>query len=42
LVILETPDDFLSVSRFYEEFPQVNTNEALVYLKEYNHLPHQQ
>ncbi|MEQ9551353.1 MAG: phosphoribosyltransferase family protein [Coleofasciculus sp. G3-WIS-01] len=42
LVILETPDDFLSVSRFYGEFPQVNTDEALTYLQEYNHLPHQQ
>jgi predicted phosphoribosyltransferase len=42
LVILETPDDFLSVSRFYGEFPQVNTDEALTYLQKYNHLPHQQ
>ncbi|MEQ8536430.1 MAG: phosphoribosyltransferase family protein [Coleofasciculus sp. D1-CHI-01] len=42
LVILETPDNFLSVSRFYEEFPQVNTDEALAYLQEYNHLPYQQ
>lgn len=42
LVILETPDEFLSVSRFYGEFPQVNTDEALAYLQDYNHLPYQQ
>ncbi|MEQ8971756.1 MAG: phosphoribosyltransferase family protein [Coleofasciculus sp. C1-SOL-03] len=42
LVILETPDDFLSVSRFYGKFPQVNTDEALAYLQKYNHLPDQQ
>ncbi|MBE9129164.1 MULTISPECIES: phosphoribosyltransferase [unclassified Coleofasciculus] len=40
LVVLETPDQFLSVSRFYTEFPQVNTEEALTYLQEHNHLPH--
>ncbi|NET58177.1 MAG: phosphoribosyltransferase [Symploca sp. SIO2E6] len=32
LVVLRTPSDFLSVSRFYLAFPQVTTQEALVYL----------
>ncbi|MEQ9372648.1 MAG: hypothetical protein RIG63_27055 [Coleofasciculus chthonoplastes F3-SA18-01] len=41
-VYLETLDDFLSVSRFYEEFARVNTDEPLVYLQDCNHLPHQQ
>lgn len=41
LVVLETPDLFLSVSRFYAKFPQVKTEEALISLQEYNHLPHQ-
>lgn len=42
LVILETPDDFLSVSRFYVEFPQVNGNQALAYLKTHNQMLQQQ
>ncbi|MBW4509887.1 MAG: phosphoribosyltransferase [Scytonematopsis contorta HA4267-MV1] len=29
LIILETPETFLSVSNFYVQFPQVNTEEAL-------------
>lgn len=37
VVILETPDPFLSVSRFYTKFPQVETEEALVYLQQHNH-----
>ncbi len=37
VVVLETPDPFLSVSRFYLKFPQVSTEEALVYLHEHNH-----
>lgn len=37
LVILETPDPFWSVSRFYADFPQVETEEALVYLQQHNH-----
>ena len=32
-IILETPDPFYSVSRFYAEFPQVETAEALVCLQ---------
>lgn len=35
LVVLETPDHFLSVSRFYAHFPQVETEEALTYLQEH-------
>lgn len=35
-IILETPDPFLSVSRFYEEFPQVELSEAQTYLLECN------
>lgn len=35
-IILETPEPFLSVSRFYEEFPQVETQEALFYLQQHN------
>jgi predicted phosphoribosyltransferase len=42
VVILETPDPFLSVSRFYAEFPQVETEEALIHLQKYNHLTAQQ
>ena len=42
VVILETPDPFLSVSRFYVEFPQVETEEALIQLQKYNHLTAQQ
>ena len=37
LVILETPEPFWSVSRFYGDFPQVETEEALVYLQQHNH-----
>ncbi len=36
LVILNSPDPFLSVSRFYTKFPQVETEEALVYLQQHN------
>ncbi len=36
LIVLETPQSFLSVSRFYSEFPQVETEEALVYLQQQN------
>ena len=32
-IVLETPDPFYSVSRFYAEFPQVETAEALVCLQ---------
>ncbi len=32
-IVLETPDPFYSVSRFYAEFPQVETSEALVCLQ---------
>jgi putative phosphoribosyl transferase len=35
-IILETPDPFLSVSRFYQEFPQVELSEAQTYLAECN------
>lgn len=35
-IILETPHPFLSVSRFYEEFPQVELSEAKIYLAECN------
>lgn len=34
--ILATPHPFLSVSRFYEEFPQVSNQEALAYLEKHN------
>ena len=40
LVVLHTPDLFLSVSRFYTTFPQVKTEEALLYLQQHNNLPH--
>jgi predicted phosphoribosyltransferase len=36
-VILETPEPFLSVSRFYVDFPQLETEAALIYLQEHNH-----
>lgn len=36
LVILKTPTQFHSVSRFYEKFPQVSTEEALIYLQQHN------
>ena len=32
-IVLETPDPFYSVSRFYAQFPQVETAEALVCLQ---------
>ncbi|GAC1472277.1 MAG: phosphoribosyltransferase [Chamaesiphon sp.] len=35
-IVLETPHPFLSVSRFYAEFPQVETSVALAYLQEHN------
>ncbi len=35
-IILETPHPFMSVSRFYEQFPQVELSEALIYLEECN------
>ncbi|GAX41373.1 phosphoribosyltransferase [Tolypothrix sp. NIES-4075] len=34
LIILETPEPFLSVSNFYADFPQVESSEALVYLQQ--------
>ena len=34
IIVLETPQSFLSVSRFYTEFPQLETEEALVYLQQ--------
>jgi len=37
VVVLETPDPFLSVSRFYDKFPQVDTEEALIYLQQHNY-----
>lgn len=37
VVVLETPDPFLSVSRFYDQFPQVDTEEALIYLQQHNY-----
>lgn len=36
LIVLKTPEIFLSVSRFYEEFPQVETSEAIECLKRQN------
>lgn len=35
-IVLETPHPFLSVSRFYVEFPQVESSVALVYLQQHN------
>ncbi len=35
-IILATPQPFLSVSRFYAQFPQVEMEEALYYLREVN------
>ena len=34
MIILETPEPFLSVSNFYVDFPQVESSEALVYLQQ--------
>ncbi len=36
VLVLATPDPFLSVSRFYVEFPQLNMAEALTYLEAQN------
>lgn len=36
VIVLQTPQLFLSVSRFYAEFPQLETEEALVYLQQQN------
>lgn len=35
-ILLATPKSFLSVSRFYAEFPQVETEEALACLQQHN------
>lgn len=35
-IFVDTPNPFFSVSRFYLEFPQVSTEEAIDYLQEYN------
>ncbi|MEC4986180.1 MAG: phosphoribosyltransferase family protein [Oscillatoria sp. PMC 1068.18] len=35
-IILETPDPFFSVSRFYIEFPQTSSEEAIAYLNQHN------
>jgi predicted phosphoribosyltransferase len=40
VVVLQTPEPFFSVSRFYEKFPQVETEEALIDLQQHNHLIH--
>ncbi|MGL4619792.1 MAG: phosphoribosyltransferase, partial [Chroococcidiopsis sp.] len=34
IIVLHTPKSFLSVSRFYEEFPQVETRIALACLQQ--------
>ena len=34
LIVLATPESFLSVSNFYLEFPQVETTEAIKYLQQ--------
>lgn len=36
IIVLDTPESFLSVSRFYVEFPQVEMEEALAYLQQQN------
>lgn len=36
VIILQTPDPFWSVSRFYAKFPQVATQDALIALQQYN------
>ncbi len=36
IIVLETPEPFFSVSRFYAEFPQVEIESALVSLEEQN------
>ncbi len=40
LILLATPTDFSSVSRFYQDFPQVELDEALTYLKNQSHIAH--
>lgn len=42
VVVLETPEPFLSVSRFYTSFPQVEIEEALNFLQQHNQLIHHQ
>lgn len=37
VVVLEIPKQFSSVSRFYEQFPQVESENALSYLHHHNH-----
>jgi predicted phosphoribosyltransferase len=37
VIVLETPEPFWSVSRFYLNFPQVESEEALIYLQQHNH-----
>lgn len=37
VILLETPEPFFSVSRFYKEFPQVETEKALFFLQQYNY-----
>ena len=34
VIVLQTPQSFLSVSRFYAQFPQIETEEALTYLQQ--------
>ncbi|MGB3655998.1 MAG: phosphoribosyltransferase family protein [Rivularia sp. (in: cyanobacteria)] len=34
IIVLATPESFLSVSNFYVEFPQIETQEALEYLQQ--------
>jgi putative phosphoribosyl transferase len=38
VIILSVPQSFLSVSRFYEEFPQVSMDEAIACLKRQNRI----
>ncbi len=35
VIVLETPQSFMSVSRFYADFPQVETEEAFAYLQQH-------
>ncbi len=37
VVLLQTPEPFLSVSRFYAQFPQLTTEEALSCLQQHNY-----
>ncbi len=41
VIVLETPDPFWSVSRFYTHFPQVETEDALICLQQHNLTHHQ-